>query len=729
MTMTMTMAEPYATTHDYLADYFALLALRLHREVALVRLLRAKSGTNEAFLGLFLSDEEMDGVLAGLHGVTLPKDVEARTLLVEIETLMATIDRRLAATPPDRLRPLRLASLLDLSPLASELLLLLLAPELDHRFSRVYAYLQDDVSRRWLSPGLALRLLPGTAPDDPVGRAMFTPESPLRRAHIIYLGQQDSHTIPAPLLDRSLKLDCGLVEYLLGRDVLDPHLVGLVTRERPSLSLTELSLETAVCQQLTRLQTLWQDGLAQAPAAFFWGRAGSGKVDAARALASALGRPLLLAEGAALAPRAAEFSTLWSRVRRQARLDGALICLQGVEALAENGPWLLHTQLSGGLILTAAAAYPFPDTDTPPLLLSFAPAGYELRQRVWQQTLQDHTARNGQTGQLAAELAGRFRLTPGQIQRAATAARQTAWLSAGPQAAPNRAELFQGCRDQSNPQLARLAVKVTTPYAWDDLILPPLQLSLLQAIESQVRHSYIVYRRWGFGDKMAHVGGLNALFSGPSGTGKTMAAGILARSLGLDMYKIDLSGVVSKYIGETEKNLDRIFAEAGTANAVLFFDEADALFGKRSEVKDAHDRYANIEISYLLQKMEEYDGVAILATNLSQNLDEAFARRMQFVVEFPLPHADNRERIWRGLLPADAPRSEDINFDFLANQFELTGGNIKNCVLAAAFLAAEDSQVMGMIHMVRGVAREYGKLGRPLTRTHFGDYYRLVRQN
>ena len=208
-----------------------------------------------------------------------------------------------------------------------------------------------------------------------------------------------------------------------------------------------------------------------------------------------------------------------------------------------------------------------------------------------------------------------------------------------------------------------------------------------------------------------------------------MAAGILARSLGLDMYKIDLSGVVSKYIGETEKNLDRIFFEASTANTVLFFDEADALFGKRSEVRDAHDRYANIEISYLLQKMEEYDGVAILATNLSQNLDEAFTRRMQFVVEFPLPHAEDRERIWRGLIPEVAPRSDDLDFRFLGRQFELTGGNIKNCVLSAAFLAAEDGRVIGMTHMIQGVALEYCKLGRPLTRSHFGNYYPKVRQN
>jgi AAA+ superfamily predicted ATPase len=723
------MTNPYTTTHEYLNDYFTLLALRLHREVALARLMRSKSGQNEAFLGLFLSDKEVDAVLADLHGVALLDGDGNETLLAEIETIAAAIEERLAATPTHRLRPQQLAALLGLSSRATELLLMLLATEVDHRFSRVFAYLQDDVSRRWLSPGLALRLLPGTGPNDPAGRALFSPESSLRRAQIIHLGQQDCQNLPAPLIDRSLKLDCGIVEYLLERDVVDPHLVGVVTQERPSLSLNELQLERAVSHQLHHLQTLWQQDLDHAPAAFFWGRSGSGKVDAARALAAALARALLLVDGPALAQQPAELPALWQRVGRQARLEGALICVQGAEALPEKGRLALFDEITGGLILTATEAWTFHMTSHPPLMVEFAPARYELRQQSWQQALNVHAYLNGQTDHLAAELAGRFRLTPGQIRRAATFAQQAAWLRTGPQTLPSREDLFQGCRDQSNPQLARLAVKVTTPCTWDNLVLPPVQLSLLHAIECQVRHSHTVYRQWGFDGKMAHAGGLNALFSGPSGTGKTMAAGILAHSLGLDMYKIDLSGVVSKYIGETEKNLDRIFVEARTANAVLFFDEADALFGKRSEVKDAHDRYANIEISYLLQKMEEYDGVAILATNLSQNLDEAFTRRMQFVVEFPLPHAEDRERIWRGLLPEEAPRRDDVDFRFLASQFELTGGNIKNCVLSAAFLAAEDGGVIGMAHMIQGVAREYGKLGRPLTRSHFGSYYLKVRQN
>jgi SpoVK/Ycf46/Vps4 family AAA+-type ATPase len=233
----------------------------------------------------------------------------------------------------------------------------------------------------------------------------------------------------------------------------------------------------------------------------------------------------------------------------------------------------------------------------------------------------------------------------------------------------------------------------------------------------------VVYEQWGFGARQSYGKGLAALFSGPSGTGKTMSAGVIARALGLDVYKIDLAKVVSKYIGETEKNLDQVFGAAANANAVLFFDEADALFGKRSEVKDAHDRYANIEISYLLQKMEEYDGLAILATNFATNLDEAFNRRLSFIIDFPLPRAEDREAIWRGHMPPAAPLADGIDFAFLAQQFELTGGAIRNCVRTAAFAAAEAGTPIGMTQLVQAVAGELAKLGRPLQRSDFGEHF------
>ena len=231
------------------------------------------------------------------------------------------------------------------------------------------------------------------------------------------------------------------------------------------------------------------------------------------------------------------------------------------------------------------------------------------------------------------------------------------------------AKLFEAARAQSEQSLGSLAVKVKTIFSWDDLVLPRLTLQRVKEIAAAIRHRHVVYSEWGFEKSIAAGLGLKVLFSGASGTGKTMTAGVIAGDLGLDLYKIDLSSIVSKYIGETEKNLDRIFRAAQCSNAILFFDEADALFGKRSEVKDAHDRYANIEVAYLLQRIEEYEGVVILASNLSKNIDEAFSRRMHYVVEFPLPDETHRERLWRGMFPPEAPMGEDVNFQFLAKQF------------------------------------------------------------
>jgi SpoVK/Ycf46/Vps4 family AAA+-type ATPase len=221
--------------------------------------------------------------------------------------------------------------------------------------------------------------------------------------------------------------------------------------------------------------------------------------------------------------------------------------------------------------------------------------------------------------------------------------------------------------------------------------------------------------------------GLNVLFAGDSGTGKTMAAEIIATDLGLELYKVDLSTLVSKYIGETEKNLDRIFTAAREANAILFFDEADAIFGKRSEVKDAHDRYANIEVGYLLQKMEEYDGVVILATNLKKNIDDAFVRRLHMTIDFPFPEEEDRMRIWQKVFPPEAPLDPDVDLRFLARQFKVTGGNIRNIALLAAFLAAEDGSDIGMSQIVRALRREYQKLGKLVTQSDFGEYLPLVR--
>lgn len=308
-------------------------------------------------------------------------------------------------------------------------------------------------------------------------------------------------------------------------------------------------------------------------------------------------------------------------------------------------------------------------------------------------------------------LAGQFALTTGQIRDAAATARDQVLQR---DARITTRDLLAAARAHSSPRLGSMARKIAPRFGWEDIVLPVDQRQILQELVATVRHRPTVLDEWGVADKLASSRGITVLFTGPPGTGKTMAAEIMSGELGLDLYKIDLSGIISKYIGETEKNLERIFEEAASSNAILFFDEADALFGKRSEVRDSHDRYANIEISYLLQRMEAYDGVTILATNLRANLDEAFTRRLQFAVDFPFPEEDDRLRIWQALFPTTVPCDAQLDFSLLARRFKLAGGNIRNVIVNAAYLAAADGGKVTMEHLLHGTRRELQKMGRLL---------------
>jgi hypothetical protein len=316
-----------------------------------------------------------------------------------------------------------------------------------------------------------------------------------------------------------------------------------------------------------------------------------------------------------------------------------------------------------------------------------------------------------------AETAAKFRLSLGQVEEAAAIARQEAWARGDER--PSRDDLDLGARQASSTGLGELAVRLEPAFVWGDLVLPERQCTVLASISGYLRHRDLVLSEWGYERTVARTQGLKVLFAGESGTGKTMAAQVLARELGLDLFRIDLATVVSKYIGETEQNLDRIFAAAEGSNAILFFDEADALFGKRSEVRDSHDRYANVETAYLLQKMEAYSGAVILATNFRQNLDGAFLRRLDFLIDFPFPEADDRRRLWERLLPPTAPLAADLDVGELAERFKLAGGSIRNASLAAAFMAAEEGGAIGMRLVVRAVALEYEKLGRLPVRAGF----------
>ena len=327
-------------------------------------------------------------------------------------------------------------------------------------------------------------------------------------------------------------------------------------------------------------------------------------------------------------------------------------------------------------------------------------------------------------GLTVEELAAKFRFSPRQIE---LACRQAAGLTKlrGEGAISSR-EMHQCCYRQVVHKLGDLASRVRPAFHWDDVVMPEDQKKLLQHACGHIKFQHQVYYGWGFDRKIAYGRGLSILFAGAPGTGKTMCAQVIANELNMEMYKINISQIVSKYIGETEKNLQAVFTEAKRSNCVLFFDECDALFGKRSEVKDAHDRNANVEVAYLLQQIEEYDGVCILATNLIGNIDEAFMRRITYVVRFPFPDAAMREEIYRRTIPQQAPLSDDIDWAFLAEKFELSGGHIKNIVLSAAFLAALEGQSIGMSHLLRSAVGEMKKNEIVVVREELREYADLL---
>jgi Cdc6-like AAA superfamily ATPase len=438
-------------------------------------------------------------------------------------------------------------------------------------------------------------------------------------------------------------------------------------------------------------------------------------------MAAERGAPLVAADFTRLMAGDLDFAQALVLLLREAWLRDAVLYLEGLDALRTDDRVPHQRQLVAALdqspvFTILSGARPWAALEHRPLGVVehvFTIPAFAERRLCWQGSL--GTAGIEIADNEVTALADRFRLTPWQIADAVATARQRLAGRNGDgheDQQPMHRELFAAARLETGSDLDTLARRLEPRHTWNDIVLAEDPRGQLLQVGARVRCRQRVFGDWGFARRLGSRTGVNALFSGPPGTGKTMAAEVLASDLGLDLYKIDLSSVVSKYIGETEKNLERIFTAAENANVILFFDEADALFGKRSEVRDSHDRYANVEISYLLQRMEEYDGLAILASNLRQNMDEAFVRRLHFIVEFPFPDEEDRRRIWDVHFPAELPREADVDTASLARSYKLTGGSIRSIVLDAAFLAAAEGRAVSAQHLVRAARREYQKMGK-----------------
>jgi hypothetical protein len=701
---------PFDASLRHLQLMMTRLDLLVHREVRRVQ--QVNQANSEAFNGQFISDAEAEALLKkpfGSHRRLLDEQNEARQTAV-YQKAWSQANEQVAAflqRLPDGEQP-RLAHLADafgLSDFEVDALLICLAPALDTRYERLYGYLLDDATRKRPTVNLILDLLAGTDPRRLLMLPAFADDAPLFRTGFVEtvaeLGQ-----IQPTLLNQALQPDPALVSWLLGEFRPHAHLRDH-SRVWP-LAATNIEHDLLIAGE--RLESLLM-ATAQFPVLVFNGRDRAAQRAAGRLLAYQMKRPLLHIDLAPLlkadlpAPRAVQLAL------RDARLANALPYLDGWDAcLEEDAPpnSLLQEILKypDFVILAGQKAWRPRQREQQRHLLwvDFPLPAYTQRQQLWHQFLGEAASAID-----VSKLAGQFTLTTGQIQDIVASAWDTAVQHGRPL---NDEDLFASARAHSSSRLAALARKITPRYDWEDLILPDDQVGILREIISTLLSRPFVLEEWGVGAKLVSSAGITVLFAGPPGTGKTMAAEVIARELGLDLYKIDLSSVISKYIGETEKNLEKIFNEAESSNAVLFFDEADSIFGKRSEVRDAHDRYANIEVSYLLQRMESYDGVTILATNLRANLDEAFMRRIQFAIDFPFPEMEDRLRIWQTLMPADVPQAADLDLERMARQFKMAGGNIRNVIVSATYLAAANGRQINMENLMHGTRRELQKMGR-----------------
>jgi hypothetical protein len=712
----------------HLEAELARIDVSLRRQARLWQL--AGQDPADAFRGLYVSEKEAEALLArplashwGRAATLSAAEEEAFRRARRQADLQARALAESARCQGHPVRLVQLASTFNLDHFDLDVLLIALAPALDLRYERLYGYLQDDVTKKRPTVNLALDLLCEPDKERLPWLARFTDDAALVRHELVQLVTEPGSVKP-PLLGRVLAPDEAVLAWLLGHYV--PH-VDL----RPGAELSSPQGPGAAAQpmdpaQCEALRPCVTPG-SEAPLVVFSGPDALAQEDAATWLARQRKQPLLrvnlapIIEGGVPPLRGVRLAL------RDARLTAAVLYLTGWEAIrAENEAAAEATAalcaFPGLAIIAGSAAWQAQGSPRNRLVLNlaFPVPSYVQRRELWERFLAAPGAPGSaaETAEQAIDVtavAGQFVLASAQIRDAAATARDSAQQRG---ASLSRGDLLVAARAHSNPNLANLARKITPRYGWSDIVLPADQVALLREIVATVRGRPVVLEEWGLGRKLVSGQGIPILFAGPPGTGKTMAAEIIAGELGLDLYKIDLSTVVSKYIGETEKNLERIFAEAERSNAILFFDEADALFGKRSEVRDSHDRYANIEISYLLQRMEAYDGVTILATNLRANLDEAFTRRLQFAVDFPFPEEKERLRIWQTLFPADVPAGPDLDFGLLARRFKLAGGSIRNIIVNAAYLAASDGRCVSMELLLHSTRRELQKMGRLVNEDH-----------
>jgi AAA+ superfamily predicted ATPase len=738
--------ELYKNSFEHIQDELKRIDILIHNRIVRLREER-RDNTPDEYRGLFVSEEEINGILSKSREKSTLK---ARRLETEISTncikeFQKKISTKISNSIEERiyLSLFYLGYFFQLTSFEVDCLLLCLAIELDLKYERLYAYIHNDVTKKSPTVDLILQLLCSTPEERNQARVFFSRNSTLFKYNLIsfpFWKQEEK----IPFLSRSLKLDERVTNFLLESKQIDKRIDPFGTLINPTAKLSDVVIPDKLKSKAQRLIDKMKEDFKNAASGhsvlksvfYFMGPSGNSQRETIEAICKELGLLVLEIDFDMLVGSEEPFDFILKIVLREAVFQRAVVYIKNFDKLLsdeeknrkdesvfireiENFPGIIfiegnkHWTLKN--IQIPINFFPF----------DFGIPTYPLRKELWEKYLVDYKVT---TNIDVSDLAEKFKMTKEQIRDAINTAASEAIIKNPGNPIITMEDLYKGCRLSSNQNLISLSRKIEPKYSWEDIVLPREKLNQLKEICSYVKYKQVVYGDWGFGKKLSLGKGLNALFFGPSGTGKTMAAEIIANELQLDLYKIDLSTVVSKYIGDTEKNLNKIFSEAETSNSIIFFDEADAIFSKRSEVKDAHDRYANIEVAYLLQKMEEYEGVVILATNFRKNMDDAFVRRIHFTVEFPFPDEKYRLEIWKGVFPTVAPVEKDIDYEFLAKKFKIAGGNIKNIAVCSAFLAAGDSKKINMRHVIRAIKREFLKMGKLTTEADYGKYHNLAEE-
>lgn len=601
--------------------------------------------------------------------------------------------------------------------LESDLLRLALGGEIRSDYARIFALLNDDMRKDYLSLEIARRLLSQVYSDIP--STLFGNEMPLIARGVIRIEPENgSDSYGAS----RIRINPRYLRYITGTETIDRDFQASLQKIYPPEMPEEPPIDRTVLDRVAQIMLSRDTGMVLG----LCGRNGSGRMTTARALASVGRLQLRVFDHHTLARDLRDHGALQD-LFALSRLDGACVALRVNTPIESDrlGELVDSADKTGAVVFIAGGQdlrIPSDITGCPVVHITIDSPDTPGRKVLWLK----HLPPSIRTKENATKLAGSFDFTPGMIQTAVHRA-ELSLAGADPRKTKSPMETLRTiCTELSGTAIHRMAKRICPVYSWNDLVLPPEPLSRLQEIVTRMHLRDTVYDTWNVGSKVDRSRGVCALFTGESGTGKTLAAEVIAGELQSDLYKVDLSQIVSKYIGETEKNLDLVFEETRKCRGVLFFDEADALFGKRTSVKDAHDRYANIEVGYLLQRIEEYDGVVILATNLKGNIDRAFQRRFQFIVPFPFPEPPQRTAIWEHMFSSGIPCSPKLDFEYLGEHLSLSGGNIRNIAVTSAFLAAGNGRMVTMTHMVEAVVREYRKIGRFAKEADLGPYAHLL---